>query len=264
MGNCNSCSTGCSDTAPNRTALVQIGGVYDYVVALAGNPNTGKSTVFNYLTGLHQHTGNWPGKTVARAEGFFTQADTRYKLIDLPGTYSLMTRSVDEEIARDFILFGRPDCTVVVCDATVLERSLHLVLQIMEITNRVVVCANLIDEANRKMIALEARALEAELGVPVVPTSARRGHGMDHLLQHIHEVATGAALPQPRRARLDDEIESAIGLLVPQLLQMIPNLPCPRWVAMRLLAGDERMEQALRSGELAEFSKDPAQELVLV
>ena len=118
----------------------------DYVIALAGNPNTGKSTVFNSLTGLRQHTGNWPGKTVGRAEGGFSFGDHRYKLVDLPGTYSLLSTSYDEEIARDFILFGRPDVTVIVVDGTRLERNLNLTLQVMEITDRVVVCLNLIDE----------------------------------------------------------------------------------------------------------------------
>ena len=121
----------------------------DYVVALAGNPNVGKSTVFNALTGLRQHTGNWPGKTVARAEGGFEYAGQRYKMVDLPGTYSLLSTSLDEEIARDFILFGQPDVTVVVVDATRLERNLNLVLQVLEITDRAVVCLNLIDEARR-------------------------------------------------------------------------------------------------------------------
>ncbi|MGB5660791.1 MAG: FeoB small GTPase domain-containing protein, partial [Thermoanaerobaculia bacterium] len=132
---------------------------WDYVVALAGNPNTGKSTVFNALTGLRQHTGNWPGKTVARAEGGFSIAEARYKLVDLPGTYSLLSTSVDEEIARDFILFGKPDVTVVVVDATRLERNLNLVLQVLEITDRAVVCLNLMDEAKRKGLEIDHRRL---------------------------------------------------------------------------------------------------------
>src|SRR6188768_2184239 len=115
----------------------------DYVVALAGNPNTGKSTVFNALTGLRQHTGNWPGKTVTRAEGAFEYSGKRYKIVDLPGSYSLQAGSTDEEVARDFILFGEPDVTLVVVDATRLERNLNLVLQVLEITDRVVVCLNL-------------------------------------------------------------------------------------------------------------------------
>jgi Fe2+ transport system protein B len=127
---------------------------FDFVVSLAGNPNTGKSTVFNALTGLKQHTGNWPGKTVTRAEGGFSYSDKKFKLVDLPGTYSLLSASTDEEVARNFILFGQPDVTVIVVDATRLERNLNLVLQILEITDRVVVCLNLIDEARRYKIEI--------------------------------------------------------------------------------------------------------------
>jgi len=250
MGSCKQCPVSCSAGLTEVGLPTDVRGAHDYVVALAGNPNTGKSTVFNHLTGLRQHTGNWPGKTVARAEGVFTHGARRFKLVDLPGTYSLLADSVDEEVARDFVLFGRPDCTVVVCDATLLERNLHLVLQILKITDRVVVCANLIDEADRKRIALEARVLERELGVPVVPTAARVGQGLDHLVEHIHQVASGQAGSQPERVRLDPEVESAVEELSAELLQLIPALPCPRWVAIRLLDGDERMERALLNGEL--------------
>ena len=150
----------------------------DYLVAVAGNPNTGKSTVFNAITGLRQHVGNWPGKTVARAEGRFEVEGKRYTLVDLPGTYSLLSMSVDEEIARDFLLFGRPDCIVIVVDATVLERNLNLVLQVLEITDRVVVCLNLMDEARRKGVVIDPAKLSAELGVPVVRDG--RPHGPRH------------------------------------------------------------------------------------
>ena len=122
---------------------------FDFVIALAGNPNTGKSTVFNALTGLRQHTGNWPGKTVTRAEGAFEYNAQKFKLIDLPGTYSLLSTSEDEEVARNFILFGKPDVTLIVVDASRLERNLNLVLQILEITNKAVLCLNLMDEAKR-------------------------------------------------------------------------------------------------------------------
>jgi Fe2+ transport system protein B len=132
---------------------------FDFVVALAGNPNTGKSTVFNYLTGLRQHTGNWPGKTVTRAEGGFEYSEKKFKLVDLPGTYSLLSTSTDEEVARDFILFGQPDVTVIVVDATRVERNLNLALQILEITDRVVICLNLIDEATRNGIKINERTL---------------------------------------------------------------------------------------------------------
>src|SRR3989339_2138794 len=144
---------------------------FNFVIALAGNPNTGKSTVFNYLTGLKQHTGNWPGKTVTRAEGGFEYNEKKFKLVDLPGTYSLLSTSTDEEVARDFILFGQPDVTIVVADATRLERNLNLVLQILEITEKAVVCLNLIDEGKRHGIVVDERALMRALGVPVIPTA---------------------------------------------------------------------------------------------
>ena len=154
---------------------------FDRVVALAGNPNTGKSTLFNALTGLKQHTGNWPGKTVSRAEGGFEFNKVRYKLVDLPGTYSLLSASHDEEVARDFLLFGRPDATVVVVDATSLERNLNLVLQVLEITDRVVVAVNLMDEAKRKGLEVDVRSLSRDLGVPAVPVIARTGEGLHAL-----------------------------------------------------------------------------------
>ncbi len=222
----------------------------EYVVALAGNPNTGKSTVFNHLTGLRQHTGNWPGKTVTRAEGTFTHAGCRFRLIDLPGTYSLLADSADEQIARDYLLFDQPDCTVVVCDATLLERNLHLVLQVLQITPRVVVCANLIDEADRKQIALEAHAIEGELGVPVVPTAARSGTGLDRLVERIHAVATNAVSLTPAAVVFDAEIEEAVAELTAQLNQTFPALPAARWIALRLLDGDAHVERALRDGRL--------------
>jgi ferrous iron transport protein B len=223
----------------------------DYVIALAGNPNTGKSTVFNHLTGLRQHTGNWPGKTVARAEGVFTRGGERFNLVDLPGTYSLLADSIDEQVARDFLLFGRPDCTIVVCDATVLERGLHLVLQILEITPRVVVCANLMDEAGRKHITLDAAALQAELGVPVVPAAARRGEGIEELIKQTADVAAGRLPTRPTRVPLDPSIEAAVNELSGDLLEFIPDLTCPRWIALRLLDGDGHVEKALLKGELA-------------
>ena len=145
---------------------------HDIVVALAGNPNTGKSTVFNSLTGLNQHTGNWPGKTVSNAKGKYKHKSKQYILVDLPGTYSLLANSVEEQIARDFICFGNPHATVVVTDATSLERNLNLVLQIMEITDKIVVCVNLLDEAKQNNIKIDLSKLEELLGVPVVRTIA--------------------------------------------------------------------------------------------
>lgn len=229
---------------------------WDYVVALAGNPNTGKSTVFNALTGLRQHTGNWPGKTVTRAEGGFRYGDQRFKLVDLPGTYSLLATSRDEEVARDFILFGQPDVTVIVVDATRLERNLNLVLQVLEITERAVVCLNLMDEARRHHLTVDERRLARDLGVPVVPTAARRGEGLDELLRAIHDVATGKTVCRPRRIKHQSPaVRQAVARLTAQLEALYPNLPNARWVAMRLLDGDRHIADALRRGELGDLRR---------
>jgi ferrous iron transport protein B len=250
---------GCAGCSAGRAAnLAQLGvdtEGWDYLVALAGNPNTGKSTVFNALTGLRQHTGNWPGKTVTRAEGGFKLEDRTVKLVDLPGTYSLQAGSTDEEVARDFILFGEPDVTVVVVDATRLERNLNLVLQVLEITDRVVVCLNLMDEARRHGIAVDPVRLERELGVPVVATAARRKQGLPELLKAIQAVAAGEVRPTPFRIRSHPEtVEGAIGELVPVIESAFPGLPNARWVALRLLNADERIETALLEGEIGRWA----------
>lgn len=229
---------------------------WDYVVALAGNPNVGKSTVFNALTGLRQHTGNWPGKTVGRAEGGFHYGGHRYKLVDLPGTYSLLSTSHDEQIARDFILFGRPDVTVIVADATRLERNLNLVLQVLEITDRAVVCLNLLDEARRLGLQVDDRRLARDLGVPVAPTTARRGEGLEALLQAIDDVATGRAQCRPFRVKSQSPaVQQAVGELTAQIEAAYPGLPNARWIALRLLDGDESVIRAVRMGELSALSR---------
>jgi Fe2+ transport system protein B len=228
---------------------------WDFVVALAGNPNTGKSTVFNALTGLRQHTGNWPGKTVTRAEGGFEYDDHRYKLVDLPGTYSLLATSLDEEVARDFILFGQPDVTVVVVDATQLERNLNLVLQILDITDRVVVCLNLMDEARRRKLNVDHRLLARKLGVPVVPCAARQREGLSELISTLAGVATGEIVGRPKRLRNETrEAKQAISTLEAKIKQLYPDLPNARWVAVRLLDGDERIADALKTGELGDLT----------
>ena len=227
----------------------------DFVVALAGNPNTGKSTVFNALTGLRQHTGNWPGKTVTRAEGAYSYGQKRYKIVDLPGTYSLLSTTLDEEVARDFILFGQPDVTVVVVDATRLERNLNLVLQVLEITDRAVLSLNLMDEARRHQLQVDDRRLARDLGIPVVPMSARRGEGIADLLRAVHEVATGATVCNPHRLQSEPAgLKRAVAQLVTQINAVYPGLPNARWVAMRLLDGDQRIIDAMQRGELGDLT----------
>ena len=236
---------------------------FDFVIALAGNPNTGKSTVFNYLTGLRQHTGNWPGKTVTRAEGGFEYNGKKFKLVDLPGTYSLLSTSTDEEVARDFILFGQPDVTVIVVDATRIERNLNLVLQILEITDRAVLCLNLMDEAKRNGITVDERTLSKELGIPVIPTSARQGEGMNELLNAINEVATGKYICKPYRLKTNSvELNAAIEKLSREIELEYPGLPNLRWVALRLLEGDQTIIDAIRSGDLGNLKKEEAVNLI--
>lgn len=163
----------------------------DKVIALAGNPNVGKSTVFNEMTGMNQHTGNWPGKTVANAQGYANDGEQGYVMVDIPGCYSLMAHSSEEEVARDFICFENPDAVIVVCDATCLERNLNLVLQILEANRRAVVCVNLMDEAKKKSISIRFDVLEERLGVPVIGTAARSGKGLEQIyegLKHVLEL----------------------------------------------------------------------------
>ena len=251
---CGGCTTG------REATLIQLGlrpDKWDYLVALAGNPNTGKSTVFNALTGLRQHTGNWPGKTVTRAEGGYEHGGNRVKLIDLPGTYSLQASTADEQVARDFVLFGRPDVTVIVVDATRLERNLNLVLQLLDITDRAVVCLNLMDEAKRTGIGIDVAKLADELGVPVIPTAARKKEGIPDLVRAIHDVATGKVRPKPFRIlRYPPEVESAVANLDGRIREVYADLPNPRWVALRLLNADDVVEDAVRNGDLGDLSED--------
>ena len=172
----------------------------DRVIALCGNPNVGKSTIFNALTNLHQHTGNWPGKTVANAQGYCRHKERGYLLVDLPGCYSLQAHSAEEEAARDFLLSGSPDCTVAVCDATCLERNMNLVLQVLELTPNLIVCVNLLDEAKRKGVRVDLAKLSELLGTPVVGASARDGKGLSELMDEVeklcHEPKPPRELPE--------------------------------------------------------------------
>ena len=217
----------------------------DRVIALAGNPNVGKSTVFNSLTGMNQHTGNWPGKTVANAQGSCRHRGGSYVLVDIPGTYSLMANSEEEEIARDFICFGEPDAAVVVADATCLERNLNLVLQTMEISSRVVLCVNLLDEAKKKRIKIDLEALSQKLGIPVVGTSARNGRGLSRLMDAVASVTGEEQSRRPLRIDYGEEIERAVSVLRPAVEAALNGKLDARWVSLRLLDGDKSLIASL-------------------
>ena len=218
----------------------------DKVIALAGNPNVGKSTVFNSLTGLNQHTGNWPGKTVANAQGKYQYKGKNYILVDIPGTYSLMANSEEEEIARDFICFGEPDATVVVADATCLERNLNLVLQTMEISKQVILCVNLLDEAKKKKIRIKLDVLSEKLGIPVVGTSARSGKGLKNLMEAVSALTTQKAGTTPLSVTYDPAIEEAVSMLQPVVEKSLGGKLNSRWVSLKLLDGDASILRSLK------------------
>ena len=260
----NICDTCALNPSASLKPLGEEAGTYHYTIALAGNPNTGKSTVFNALTGLRQHTGNWPGKTVTRAEGSFSFHDQRYRIIDLPGTYSLLSTSEDEEVARDFILFGKPDVTVIVVDASRLERNLSLALQILEITDKAVLCLNLMDEARRHHITIDTRTLSRDLGIPVVATSARTKEGIPDLLFAIEEVVSGKFQTKKQTyIDLPKENAEAIAELQSALSELNPELPNTRWLAMRLIEGDESVQKGMEEGTFSAENNPEKQSRVL-
>ncbi|HAT4119175.1 TPA: ferrous iron transport protein B [Clostridium perfringens] len=217
----------------------------DYVVALAGNPNVGKSTVFNALTGLNQHTGNWPGKTVAKAEGYYEFKDSTIKIVDLPGTYSLLSNSEEEEIARDYICFNDPDIVVVVADATSLERNLNLFIQISEITDKAILCVNLTDEAEKRNIKIDLDLLSKELNANLVSSSARNGIGIEELKEAIFREIT---LKDSKKNAInyDSPIEKAIEeieIILDEALE-VPKRK-KRWIALRILEGNTSILKSL-------------------
>ncbi|SUY39067.1 ferrous iron transport protein B [Clostridium perfringens] len=217
----------------------------DYVVALAGNPNVGKSTVFNALTGLNQHTGNWPGKTVAKAEGYYEFKDSTIKIVDLPGTYSLLSNSEEEEIARDYICFNDPDIVVVVADATSLERNLNLFIQISEITEKAILCVNLTDEAEKNNIKIDLDLLSKELNANLVSSSARNGVGIEELKEAIFKEITLKS-SQKNAINYDSPIEKAIEeieIILDETLE-VPKRK-KRWIALRILEGNTSILKSL-------------------
>lgn len=218
----------------------------DLVIALAGNPNVGKSTVFNALTGMNQHTGNWPGKTVANAEGFFEHKGSTIKVVDLPGTYSLLSNSEEEEIARDYICFNNPDIVVVICDATSLERNLNLFFQISEITKDVILCVNLMDEAEKKGINIDLDELSKQVHAKVIGSSARDGKGIDELKNAILEKQN---IGDHILIKYDSEIEENVERIENDLINLIDKEDMTkrrlRWISIRLLEGNEKIRQSI-------------------
>lgn len=241
---------------------------------LLGNPNVGKSTVFNALTGLHQHTGNWPGKTVSNAMGITNFMNKDFLLVDIPGTYSIMSNSQEEEIARDYICFGNPDCTVVVVDSTCLERNLNLVYQILEITNKVVVCVNLLDEAKKKGIQIDLNKLSFELGVPVVGTIARKKKTLKNLMKTVFDICSLKNKNKEHfKIQYEDNIENAINILEKDVKNLLKNHTFNnyRWVTLKLLEGNKKiissiekyLDLKLLGNEVIKNSLSKAKELLI-
>ena len=215
----------------------------NYTVALVGNPNVGKSTIFNALTGMHQHTGNWPGKTVENASGICNYKNKNYRLIDLPGTYSLMSHSEEEEIARNYICFGKSDALLIVVDATCLERNLNLVYQSLEITPNIILCVNLLDEAKRKGININLDLLSQRLGIPVVGTIAKSKKTLKSLMSQVENICTKKIHPSPIKLNYGVAIEESIEILEPLIHKQLTNAHSylARWISIKLIEGDAKI-----------------------
>ncbi|MCX7871091.1 MAG: 50S ribosome-binding GTPase [bacterium] len=251
----NSDNNKCENCNINKINIKKITKI-DYVIVLVGNPNVGKSTLFNYLTKLNVRVGNWPGKTVLKYEGYFEYKNKIFKIIDLPGTYSLLSISQDEEITRNFLLFSNYDIAIFILDATNIERNLLLYFQIVEITNKVVIALNLIDEANRKGIHIDLEKLHNKLKVPIVPIIAQTGYNVNILLDQIINIIDNKIEIKPTKIKFNENIEYLIKEIENDLITNYPelsNFENLRWIAIRLLAGDNFIKELISKKILHKF-----------
>src|SRR5574339_87624 len=217
------------------------------LLALAGQPNVGKSTLFNFLTGLNQHVGNWPGKTVERRAGSFALNGRQYGIIDLPGTYSLTANSPEEVITREFILREQPDLVIAIVNAANLERSLYLVAELVSLSAPMAIILNMMDVARQEGVSIQPEVLEAALGVPVIPMTATRGRGVQDLYQAVQEILDGRRVFSPRLPEIRADHRAVLDEILQQITGSVPAPYPESWVALKLLEGDAEITRTMQS-----------------